>query len=45
MLLRASEDAFDADTAAALQAAVNTVKQVRRRFAEAAPRERLARAL
>jgi hypothetical protein len=35
ILLRASEDAFDDDTAAALHTSVNTVQRVRRRFAEA----------
>jgi hypothetical protein len=34
ILLRASEDAFDDDTAAALHTSVNTVQRVRRRFAE-----------
>lgn len=34
VLLRASEDAFDDDTAAALHTSVNTVQRVRRRFAE-----------
>ena len=35
ILLRASENAFDADTAAALHVAKNTVQTMRRRFAEA----------
>jgi len=35
ILLGASEDAFDDDTAAALHTSVNTVQRVRRRFAEA----------
>jgi hypothetical protein len=35
VLLRASEDAFDGETAAALHTCVNTVQRVRRRFAEA----------
>jgi len=34
ILLRASEDAFDDDTAAALHASVHTVQRVRRRFVE-----------
>lgn len=34
ILLRASEDAFDDDTVAALHTSVNTVQRVRRRFAE-----------
>jgi transposase len=34
ILLRASEGAFDGDTAAALHAGVKTVQRVRRRFAE-----------
>lgn len=34
ILLRASEDAFDDETAAALHTSVNTVQRVRRRFAE-----------
>lgn len=35
ILLRASEDAFDDDTAAALHTSVNTVQRARRRYAEA----------
>jgi hypothetical protein len=34
ILLRASEDAFDDDTAAALHTSVNTVQRVRRRYVE-----------
>jgi transposase len=34
ILLRASEDAFDDDTAAALHTSTNTVQRVRRRFVE-----------
>lgn len=45
ILLRASEDAFDDDTAAALHTSVNTVQRVRRRFAEAEAADRLDRAL
>jgi hypothetical protein len=45
ILLRASEDAYDHDTAEALHAAENTVQAVRRRFAEAPAGERLAAAL
>ena len=45
ILLRAGEDAFDDDTAAALHTSVNTVQRVRRRFAEAEPADRLDRAL
>jgi hypothetical protein len=41
ILLRASEDAFDDDTAAALHTSVNTVQRTRRRYAE----EGLERAL
>jgi hypothetical protein len=44
ILLRASEDAFDDDTAAALHTSVNTVQRVRRRFAEAGGEDRLDRA-
>lgn len=45
ILLRASEDAFDDATAAALHTSVNTVQRVRRRFAETEPADRLDRAL
>ncbi len=45
MLLRAAEDAFDADTAAALHTSARTVQRVRRRFAEAHEGERLRRVL
>jgi len=48
VLLRADEDAFDHETAAALHVAPNTVRAVRRRFAEAPldpPGGRLAAAL
>lgn len=45
ILLRASEDAFDHDTATALHVALNTVRSVRQRFAGAPAGERLAAAL
>ncbi len=45
ILLRADEDAFDHDTARALHTSVETVRRVRRRFAEAPPEARLDRAL
>lgn len=45
ILLRASEDAFDDETAATLHTSVNTVQRVRRRFAEVEPGERLDHAL
>ena len=45
ILLRASEDAFDHDSAEALHVALNTVQAVRRRLAEAPEGERLAAAL
>src|SRR5215210_2114855 len=45
ILLRASEDAFDPDSAAALHVALNTVQAVRRRFAEAPAGARLGAAL
>lgn len=45
ILLRANEDAFDDATAAALHTSVNTVQRVRRRFADAAPADRLDHAL
>ncbi len=45
ILLRASEGAFDHDSAAALHVAENTVQAVRRRFAEAPSGERLQAAL
>lgn len=45
VLLRASEDAHDDDTAIALHTSPDTVARTRRRFAEARPGERLARAL
>ncbi len=44
-LLRASEDAHDGETAAALHTSPDTVARTRRRFAEAPPGERLTRAL
>jgi Homeodomain-like domain len=45
ILLRASEDAWDADTAAALHTSPATVARTRERFATAPAGERLARAL
>lgn len=45
ILLEADADAFDHDNARALHTSVDTVRRVRRRFAEAAPTERLDRAL
>lgn len=45
ILLRASEDAHDEDTAAVLHTSADTVARTRRRFAEAPSGERLARAL
>lgn len=45
VLLRAAEGALDRDTAAALHTCAGTVARVRRRFAEAPPAGRLARAL
>jgi hypothetical protein len=45
VLLRADAGALDRDTAAALHTCAATVGRVRRRFAEAAPADRLTRAL
>lgn len=45
ILLHASEDTYDRMTAEALHVSPATVERVRRRFAEAAPGERLQRAL
>ena len=45
LLLAAADDLFDAEVAAALHTSEATVLRVRRRFADAPPGERLARAL
>jgi len=45
ILLRASEDTYDWATAEALHVSMKTVERARRRFAEAAPTDRLHRAL
>jgi hypothetical protein len=45
VLLRASEDALDDETAAGLHTSVNTGQRVRRRHADAAPIDRLDRGL